>query len=57
MSPKHPNRYAQEFARRHNLRDTDTLTQMRMVVRGLEGNRVTYAALKQTNGLPSGARA
>ena len=57
MSPKHLDRYVQEFAGRHNLRDTDTLTQMAVVVRGLEGKRLTYAALKQPNGLSSGARA
>ena len=57
MSPKHLDRYVQEFAGRHNLRDVDTLMQMGMVVRGLEGKRLTYTALKQPNGLPSGARA
>ena len=55
MSPKH-HRYVQEFAGRHNLRDADTLAQMGMVVRGFEGKRLTYAALKQPNGLDSGAR-
>ena len=50
-------RYVQEFAGRHNLRDENTLTQMGVVVRGLEGKRFTYTALKQPNGLPSGARA
>ena len=57
MSPKHLDRYVQEFAGRHNPRDADTLTQMAVVVRGLEGKRLTYAALKQPNGLSSGARA
>ena len=56
FSPKHLDRYVQEFAGRHNLRDEDTLVQMGMVVRGFEGKRLTYAALKQPNGLPSGAR-
>ena len=56
MSPKHLDRYVQEFAGRHNLRDADTLTQMGLVVRGFEGKRLTYAALKQPNGLDSGAR-
>ena len=55
MSPKHLDRYVQEFAGRHNLRDADTLTQMGMVVRGFEGKRLTYATLKQPNGLDSGA--
>ena len=57
MSPKHLDRYVQEFAGRHNLREADTLTQMGMVVRGFEGKRLTYQALKLANGLPSGARA
>ena len=45
-----------EFAGRHNQRDADTLAQMGMMVRGLEGKRLTYAALKKPNGLSSGAR-
>ncbi len=57
MSPKHLDRYVQEFAGRHNLREADTLTQMGMVVRGMEGRRLTYADLKEPNGLSSGARA
>ena len=57
MSPKHLDRYVQEFAGRHNLRDEDTLAQMSAVVRGLEAKRLTYSALKEPNGLSSGARA
>ena len=56
MSPKHMERYVQEFSGRHNLRDVDTLTQMGVVVRGLEGKHLTYADLKHPNGLSSGAR-
>ena len=56
MSPKHLNRYVQEFAGRHNLRDADTLTQMGMVVRGFEGRRLRYSELIAPNGLDSGAR-
>ena len=56
FSPKHLDRYVQEFSGRHNLRDEDTLVQMGMVVRGFEGKRLTYATLKQPNGLPSGSR-
>ena len=56
MSPKHLDRYVQEFAGRHNLREADTLTQMGLVVRGFEGKRLTYTALKQDNGMNSGAR-
>ena len=57
MSPKHLDRYVQEFAGRHNIRDKDTLAQMGEVVRGFEGKSLTYVELKQPNGLPSGARA
>ena len=51
---QHFNRYVREFARRHNLRPEDTITQMGMVVRGLEGRRLTYRQLKESNGLDSG---
>ena len=32
MSPKHLDRYVQEFAGKHNLRESDTIVQMREVV-------------------------
>ena len=38
ISPKHLNRYVQEFAGKHNLRRLDTLAQMRVVVRLLAGS-------------------
>ena len=57
MSPKHLDRYVQEFSGRNNLRDEDTLSQMALVVRGFEGKRLTYRQLIEPNGLPSGARA
>ena len=56
MSPKHLDRYVDEFAGRHNLRESDTLTQMGAVVRGFEGKRLTYGELIAPNGLDSGAR-
>ena len=56
MSPKHLDKYVDEFSGRHNLRNADTLAQMGSMVRGLEGKRLTYAALKADNGLSSGAR-
>ena len=56
MSPKHLDRYVQEFAGRHNFRGQDTIDQMADVVRGFEGKRLTYDTLKQDNGLSSGAR-
>ena len=56
MSPKHLNRYVTELAGRQNFSDADTIDQMGCVAKGLLGKRLTYAALKQPNGLDSGAR-
>ena len=56
MSPKHLNRYVQEFAGRHNMRESDTLAQMRDVVARMIGRRLRYADLIADNGLCSGAR-
>ena len=55
LSPKHLDRYAQEFAGRHNIRNTDTLQQMDVMVHTLEGRHITYADLTEPNGLSSGA--
>ena len=57
MSPKHLNRYVQEFAGKHNLRDLDTLDIMGAVVLGMDGKSLTYDELIAPNGLDSGARA
>lgn len=56
MSPKHLDRYVDEFAGRHNMRPLGTLDQMGLVARGLEGKRLAYAQLKEDNGLDSFAR-
>ena len=56
MSPKHLNRYVQEFAGKHNVRESDTLDQMRDVVSRLMGRTLTYDRLVADNGLSSGAR-
>ena len=56
ISPKHLNRYVQEFAGKHNVRGSDTLAQMATVVAGLVGRRLMYRDLTADNGLPSGAR-
>ena len=45
MSPKHLDRYAQEFAGRRCVRDLDTLDQLQRVVAGMVGRRLTYAEL------------
>lgn len=42
MSVKHLSRYVVEFAGRHNVRDLDTLAQMAMLAKGLDGKRLRY---------------
>ena len=56
LSPKHLNRYVQEFAAKHNVRDLGTLAQMRDTVARLVGRNLLYRTLIVDNGLPSGAR-
>ena len=45
MSPKHLQRYVNEFAGRHNIRDMDTMDQMTEVVCSLVGKRLMYRDL------------
>ena len=56
MSPKHLQRYVNEFASRHNVRDADTIDQMSGLIREMVGKRLTYRDLIADNGLASGAR-
>ncbi len=56
LSPKHLDRYVQEFAGRHNLRDEDTIDIMAAVADGMDGKRLRYRTLIAANGLASGAR-
>ena len=56
ISPKHLNRYVQEFAGKHNIRESGTLSQMRDTVARLVGHRLLYRDLIAANGLPSLAR-
>lgn len=42
MSRKHLVRYVTEFAGRHNVRDFDTIVQMTMLAKGLDGKRLRY---------------
>ena len=56
LSPKHLDRYVQEFAAKHNLREQDTTDIMAALVLGMDGKRLTYGMLKADNGLASGAR-
>ncbi len=54
INPKHLDRYVQEFAGKHNLREQDTLAQMAIVALGLSGKRLKYRELIADNGRSSG---
>ncbi len=56
ISPKHLQRYVNEFASKHNIRESDTIVQMRDTVARLVGRRLLYRSLISDNGLSSGAR-
>ncbi len=56
LSPKHLDRYVQEFAARHNLREEDTIDIMAAVASGAIGKRLRYRELIADNGLSNGAR-
>ena len=45
ISPKHLQRYINEFAGRHGIRDQDTINQMHAVVAGMVGRRLLYRDL------------
>lgn len=47
MSPKHLHRYVNEFVGRQNARLHDTLTQMALIVEGMEGRTLPYKVLIQ----------
>ncbi|MCY4459583.1 MAG: IS1595 family transposase [Albidovulum sp.] len=53
---KHLQRYAEEFAGRHNARNRETLNMMQGVVSGMVGKQLRYADLTADNGLASEAR-
>ena len=56
ISPKHLDRYVQEFSGKHNVRESGTLAQMRDTVARLVGRNLLYRDLIADNGLSSGAR-
>ena len=56
ISVKRLYRYVNEFAGRHNIREHDTLNQIRAIVHGMAGKRRTYKQLITPNGPTSGAR-
>ena len=45
LSPKHLNRYVQEFAGRHNIRGLDTIAQMQLIAKNLDQKRLSYTEL------------
>ena len=45
ISPKHLQRYVDQFAAKHNIRDKDTIVQMQSVVAGMVGKRLMYREL------------
>ena len=53
ISPKHLQRYVDEFAGRHGVRERDTLDQMQSVVAGMVGKRLGYRELVADVGHPS----
>ena len=55
MSPKHLQRYVDEFVARHNFRNSDTTDQMALFADNMEGKKLSYASLTVDNGLSSGA--
>ena len=57
ISPKHLQRYVNEFSGRHDIREADTADQMGTVAQGMAGKRLPYRTLVADNGLDSGARA
>ena len=45
MSPKHLDRYVTEFAGRHNVRERDTIDQMGVMAKAMDGKRLPYKDL------------
>ena len=56
ISPKHLDRYVSEFAGKHNIRDSDTIVQMRSTVARLVGRNLLYRDLIACNGLSNAGR-
>lgn len=56
ISPKHLQRYVNEFAGKHNFRNSGTIAQMRNTVVRLIGRNLFYRDLIADNGLASGTR-
>ena len=54
ISPKHFNRYAHEFAAKHNMRDSETIAQMKETVARMVGRNLFYRDLVTGKGLETG---
>ena len=57
LSPKHLQRYVNEFAGRHNIRELDTVEQMTLVASGFVGRFLSYEDLTASNGLAATTQA
>lgn len=53
-SPKHLDRYVQEFGTRHNIRDADTIDEMMALAAAFAGERLRYQEPITDNGLDQG---
>ena len=56
LSPKHLDRYVQEFSGRHNIRELDTVDQMQALASGMRHKRLTYDRLTAHMGVSNAAR-
>lgn len=56
LSPKHLQRYVNEFTGRHDFRNANTIEQMQALAYSMAGKRLKYDDLIADNGMASGAR-
>ena len=49
MSKEHLFRYVNEFATRHNIRDEDTMAQLKYFAQNMDGKQLKYADLINHN--------
>jgi len=56
LRPKHLDRYIQDFAERHNLRDLESIDETKAVGTGMRGKQLRYKDLIAANSLACGAR-
>ena len=51
LSVKHLQRYMNEFCGPHNLRELDTIDQLRLMAKGLDGKRLRFTDLTADTGM------